>query len=142
MVLLAMKTTSYDENNDSVSLYIALIRRLALLRHTAFPNLLLATKAARPFWPCCFSFRSTIRVISVVAILFPLLKMREISAFDLMISKTNLHGKAFAALSATTRENCTTALCGHASTEAVALRTLASIRLIGAFHGTAFQTLI
>ena len=45
-----------------------------------------------------------------------------------------LHGKALAPLGTTTGQHGTTAPGGHTSTETMALRALARIRLIGAFH--------
>lgn len=56
-----------------------------------------------------------------------------ISEEDLMVFKS-LDGQTLAALGATTRQNGTAALGRHTSTEAVRLRTLASVRLISAFH--------
>lgn len=50
-----------------------------------------------------------------------------------------LHGEALAALGATTREHGAAALGRHTGTEAVALRTLASVRLISALHSSTFH---
>ena len=44
-------------------------------------------KAARPRWPCCPSFLSTMSVSSLVPIRRPSLKRFVISALDLMVSK-------------------------------------------------------
>ena len=85
----ARKTTSHVVKLDAVSLYTARMRLLARLRQTAFPSFLPATKAARPLWPCCFSFRITMSVISGVPIRLPSLKMKEISALDFITSKTD-----------------------------------------------------
>ena len=45
-----------------------------------------------------------------------------------------LHAQALASLSTTGRQDGTAALGGHTGAEPVALRTLASVRLIGALH--------
>ena len=53
-----------------------------------------------------------------------------------------LDSEALAAFGATAREHRATSLGLHAGAEAVALRTLASVRLISALHVLAFQTML
>lgn len=132
---LARKTTSYPGHGPPTSRQTARILRFARLRQTALPNFLPATKAARPCEPCCALFWTTRSVMAEAPNRFPCANTWEISVLDLMISTTRfLHGKALAALSATSGENLTAALGGHASAEAMSGRTLMFVRLVGAFH--------
>ncbi len=132
---LARKTTSYPGHGPPTSRQTARILRFARLRQTALPNFLPATKAARPCEPCCALFWTTRSVMAEAPNRFPCANTWEISVLDLMISTTRfLHGKALAALSATSGENLTAALGGHAGAEAMSGRTLMFVRLVGAFH--------
>ena len=51
-----------------------------------------------------------------------------------------LNSEALAALGATAGEHGTASLGRHTGTEAMALRTLTSVRLVGALHVLAFHT--
>lgn len=85
---LARKTTSYPGQGPPSSRHTARILRFARLRHTALPNFLPATKAARPCEPCCALFWSTRSVMAEAPNRFPCANTLEISVLDLMISTT------------------------------------------------------
>jgi hypothetical protein len=57
----------------------------------------------------------------------------------LWFSRLKLDGKTLAALGTTTCEHCTTTFRGHTGTEAMALGTLTSVRLVSALHIITFQ---
>lgn len=137
MLDFARKITSQSRQGPPRSWHTARIRRFAALRHTAFPSLLPATKAARPGRSCCFSCCTTINVRYGVCNRLPCVNREEISALDFIVSNPEplLHAKALASLSAASSENGATALRRHAGTETVALGALAGIGLIGALHG-------
>ena len=111
------------------------MRRLALLRHTAFPDFLPAIKATRPCWPCCF-VGNTMNVRYGVCRRLPHENRSEISPRDLMVSnlKLSLHAETLAPLGATSSQHLAAALRRHTSTETVALSPLTSVRLIRALH--------
>ena len=115
---------------------MARMRRLALLRHTAFPDFLPAIKATRPCWPCCF-VGNTMNVRYGVCRRLPHENRSEISPRDLMVSnlKLSLHAETLAPLGATSSQHLAAALRRHTSTETVALSPLTSVRLIRALHG-------
>lgn len=85
---LARKTTSYPGQGPPRSRHTARILRFARLRHTALPNFLPATKAARPCEPCCALFWRTRSVMAEAPNRFPCANTLEISVLDLMISTT------------------------------------------------------
>ena len=64
--------------------------------------------------------------------------VEEIRDLDTRLNRLHdaLNGEALATLCTTASQNGTAALGGHTSTEAMALRTLASVRLISALHNT------
>jgi len=101
---------------------MARMRRLALLRHTAFPDFLPAIKATRPCWPCCF-VGNTMNVRYGVCRRLPHENRSEISPRDLMVSnlKLSLHAETLAPLGATSSQHLAAALRRHTSTETVAL---------------------
>ena len=96
------------------------MRRLALLRHTAFPDFLPAIKATRPCWPCCF-VGNTMNVRYGVCRRLPHENRSEISPRDLMVSnlKLSLHAETLAPLGATSSQHLAAALRRHTSTETV-----------------------
>lgn len=56
------------------------------------------------------------------------------AGFDSLQREFPLHAETLASLCAASTKHGTTTLGGHASTKAVALRALAVVRLVGAFH--------
>lgn len=56
------------------------------------------------------------------------------AGFNSLQREFPLHAETLASLCATGTKHCTTTLGGHASTKAMALRALAIVRLVGAFH--------
>lgn len=67
----------------------------------------------------------------------PWVNRDEISVLDFIVSNPDprLHAEALASLCPTSRQNGAAALRRHTGTEAVALSSLASVRLIRALHG-------
>ena len=114
------------------------MRRLAPLRHTAFPSFLPAIKATRPPGPCCFA-GNTMNVRYGVCKRPPRENRSEMSSRDLMVSNRTLsyralHAEALAALCTTSSQHLAAAFRRHASAETVALSPLTSVRLIRALH--------
>lgn len=81
----ARNITSRFGNGPPSSWQIALIRRFALLRHTALPDFFPAIKATRPWRPCCFA-GNTMSVRYGVRRRFPLENRSEMSALHLIAS--------------------------------------------------------
>ena len=86
----ARNITSRFGNGPPSSWQRALIRRFALLRHTALPDFFPAIKATRPLGSCCFSLRNTMSVRYGVCERLPCANKTEISALDAMVSNTSL----------------------------------------------------
>ena len=133
-VFLARNMTSYPAKGAPSSLPSPLIRLLARLRQTAFPSFFPAIKATRPVWSCCSLLRATIKLTSGVPIRCPRSKIEEISELDLIVLTLSLDGETLATLGAAASQHGTATPGGHASTEAMAFRAFASIRLVSAFH--------
>lgn len=139
---LAMRTTSYPVHGAFALLAASRNTRLERFRTTAFPSRLPAIKATRPSGPRPSGVFAMSAVTKGCEIRWLSRKIRSISRDDLIVLTrrpftqgwNELGRKHLAAFAASSSKNCSASARGHASTEAVRLRTLPDVWLVSPLH--------